>query len=117
MSTWDTKKAMSSSGLDSEMSSPRGPLRDAAQPTIYEIRIRGHLSTQWADWFEGLEIALEENGDTLLIGAVIDQAALYGVLKKVRDLGMPLLSITSLEASQQDESGDDPSGSSPCCSR
>jgi len=60
---------------------------------IYQIRIKGHLSHQWADWFEGLTITLEDNGVTLLRGLVVDQAALYGVLRKVRDLGMPLLAV------------------------
>ena len=60
---------------------------------LYEIRLKGHLDDRWADRFEGLTITLEENGDTLLTGPVIDQAALHGLLKKVRDLGIPLLSV------------------------
>ena len=64
---------------------------------IYQIRIKGHLGQQWTDWFEGLTIALQDNGDTLLTGPVIDQAALFGLLKKVRDLGMPLLSVNRVE--------------------
>ncbi len=76
----------------------------ADQPRIYQIRIKGHLSRQWADWFDGLIITLEEDGDTLLTGPVIDQAALHGLLKKVRDLGMPLLSINSVEPGPQDTS-------------
>jgi hypothetical protein len=59
----------------------------------YQIRIKGHLGPQWADWFEGLTTTLEENGDTLLTGPVVDQAALHGLLKKVRDLGIPLISV------------------------
>jgi hypothetical protein len=62
----------------------------------YEIRIKGHLDDRWAEWFEGLTITLEEDGDTLLSGPVIDQAALYGLLKKVRDSGMPLVSFNQL---------------------
>jgi hypothetical protein len=64
---------------------------------IYEIRIKGHLGRQWADWFEGLTITLEEDGNTLLTGLVVDQAALHGLLKKVRDLGMPLLSVNRVD--------------------
>ena len=75
-----------------------------AQTMVYQIRIKGHLSPQWTDWFEGLTITLGEDGNTLLTGTVIDQAALYGWLKKVRDLGMPLLSINSVETSRQDVS-------------
>ena len=66
---------------------------------IYQIRIKGHLDSQWTDWFDGLTITLEENGDTLLTGPVIDQAALHGLLKKVRDLGMPLVSVSPVEPS------------------
>ena len=66
-------------------------------PTIYEIRVAGHLSPQWADWFEGLTITLEEDGNTLLAGPLADQAALHGLLKKVRDLGMPLVSVVQVQ--------------------
>ena len=64
---------------------------------IYQIRIKGHLGRHWTDWFEGLAITLEDNGDTLLTGPVVDQAALHGVLKKVRDVGMPLVSVSPVE--------------------
>ena len=74
---------------------------DPNQPTIYQIRIRGHLGQQWTDWFPGLTITLEENGDTLLTGPVVDQPALHGLLKKVRDLGMPLLTVHRLESDQK----------------
>ena len=70
---------------------------DPDQPVIYEIRIKGHLGQQWTDWFGGLTITLEENGDTLITGPVVDQAALHGLLKKVRDLGMPLISVNGVE--------------------
>jgi hypothetical protein len=66
------------------------------RPIVYQIRINGHLGGQWRDWFEGLKINLEENGDTLLTGPVVDQSALYGLLRKVRDLGMPLVSVNRI---------------------
>jgi len=69
---------------------------------IYQIRIKGHLSHQWADWFEGLTITLEDNGVTLLRGLVVDQAALYGLLRKVRDLGLPLLAVNRVYPGQAD---------------
>jgi hypothetical protein len=71
--------------------------KDHYEPGLYEIRLKGHLGSQWTDWFEGLTITLEENGNTLLTGPVIDQAALHGLLKKVRDLGLPLLSVSPVE--------------------
>jgi len=80
------------------MSNKLTPQPDSApQPTIYQIRLKGHLDSQWTDWFEGLTITLEEDGNTLLTGPVIDQAALHGLLKKVRDLGMPLVSVSPVE--------------------
>ena len=66
---------------------------DPGQPLVYQIRIKGHLGREWADWFEDLAITLEDNGETLLTGPVVDQAVLYGVLRKVRDVGMPLISV------------------------
>jgi hypothetical protein len=75
---------------------------DADQPLVYQIRIKGHLGQQWAEWFEGLTITLEEDGSTLLTGKVVDQAALHGILKKVRDLGMPLLSVNPAVPDPQD---------------
>ena len=67
------------------------------RPLLYQIRIRGHLSSRWSDWFEGLKITLDDNGDTLLTGLIADQSALHGLLKKVRDLGLPLVSINTLD--------------------
>ncbi len=64
---------------------------------VYQIRLKGQLSGQWTDWFGGLTITLEENGETILTGPVIDQAALFGLLKKVRDLGIPLLSVNQVQ--------------------
>ena len=60
---------------------------------IYEIRLKGHLDDNWVSWFAGMTITLTEAGDTIVTGPVADQAALHGLLKKVRDLGMPLLSV------------------------
>ena len=62
------------------------------QPMVYQIRIKGHLGPQWTEWFGGLSITLEDNGETLLTGPVVDQAALHGLLRKIRDLGIPLIS-------------------------
>ena len=73
---------------------------DPSKPTVYQIRIKGQLDSQWIDWFEGLTITLEDNGDTLLTGPVVDQAALHGLLKKVRDLGMPLVSVNCVDPGQ-----------------
>lgn len=61
---------------------------------IYHIRIRGHLGPQWTDWFEGFAITPEPDGDTMLTGPVVDQAALYGILRRLRDTGLPLISVT-----------------------
>jgi hypothetical protein len=80
---------------------------------IYQIRIKGHLvGQQWTDWFEGLTITLEENGDTLLTGPVVDDPALHGLLKKVRDLGMPLLSVNRVEPDQAGVVDSEPLGDS-----
>jgi hypothetical protein len=67
---------------------------------LYEIRIKGHLDDRWSDWFGGLTITLEEDGNTLLTGLVVDQSELHGLLKKVRDLGMPLVSVNCVDPGQ-----------------
>ena len=67
---------------------------------IYQIRIKGQLEHRWIEWFGDVTIASEENGDTLLTCTVVDQAALHGLLKKVRDLGLPLLSVNRVELDQ-----------------
>ncbi len=73
---------------------------DSSQPTMYQIRIKSHLGPEWTDWFEGLTITLEEDGNTLLTGSMLDQAALYGLLKKVRDLGLLLVSVNPVQFHQ-----------------
>ena len=70
------------------------------QPMLYQIRIKGQLDRKWIDWFENVTIALEEDGDTLITCPVVDQAALHGLLKKVRDLGMPLVSVNRVKPDQ-----------------
>lgn len=79
------------------MSEKYPPTEDHYETGLYEIRIKGHLSPQWIDWFDGLTLTLEDNGDTLLTGPVIDQTALHGLLRKVRDLAMPLISVIRLD--------------------
>jgi hypothetical protein len=84
------------------MSNKLNPQADPGEPMVYQIRIKGQLSREWTDWFEGLTITLEEDGDMLLTGPVLDQAALYGLLKKIRDLGVPLISVNRVEPGQTD---------------
>ena len=90
------------------MSNKPNPDTDFSEPVIYQIRIRGHLGPQWTDWFEGQTLTLEDDAETLLTGPVVDQAALHGLLRKVRDLGMLLVSVNRIEAGQIDESDSKP---------
>jgi dihydroorotase len=76
----------------------QNPITDARDSIVYQIRIKGHLGHGWADWFEGFTILLEDNGDTLLTGPVVDQAALHGLIRKVRDLGIPLISLCRIKS-------------------
>lgn len=75
------------------MSETHASIADQYEGGLYEFRIKGHLDDRWSDWFGGLTITLEDNGDTLLIGPVPDQATLHGLLKRVRDLGLSLISV------------------------
>jgi hypothetical protein len=75
------------------MSKQRTPDIDPEHPTIYQIRIKGQLGPEWDDWFDGLTITQEEDGSTLLTGPVADQSALHGLFKKLRDLGLKLISV------------------------
>ncbi len=84
------------------MSDKHPSTTDPDAPQIYQIRLEGHLGRQWTDWFDGLTITLEDNGDTLMTGPVVDQAALHGLLKKARDLGLPLISVIQV-SSPEDE--------------
>ena len=78
------------------MSNELNPKTDPSQPVVYQIRVKGHLGHEWTDWFEGLTITLEEDGNTLLTGPVVDQAALYALLKKVRDTGLTLIAVNQI---------------------
>jgi len=69
-------------------------------PGLYEIHLKGHLDDRWAAWFSGLTLTREDNGETCLTGTVVDQAALHGLLRKVRDLGMPLVSVMHVQPEQ-----------------
>ena len=83
------------------MSHKLNPETDTSQGLVYQIRIKGHLSSRWTEMFESLSITLEEGGITILTGPVVDQAALYGLLRKVRDLGMPLISVSRINPGQE----------------
>ena len=82
------------------MSDTLDPQTDAGEPMVYQIRVKGHLNSKWKDWFGNLTVTLENDGITLLTGPVIDQAALHGLLKRVRDLGLPLVSVSPVDPGQ-----------------
>lgn len=73
---------------------------EKVEPLIYQIRIKGHLDLKWAGWFSGLSITTLDNGETLLTGPVLDQAALHGLLRKVRDVGLPLVAVIQVKPEQ-----------------
>jgi hypothetical protein len=83
-------------------------LPDAGTDRVYQIRIKGHLGPRWSTWFEDLAITVEDNGDTLLTGPVVDQAALHGLLRKVRDLGLTLLSVVRIGADEHNAPDETP---------
>ena len=93
MKTWQGcgRKAISTGKVKQRMKT------NHPQPEIFEIRLQGHLGEEWTSWFEGMAITLTEGGDTVLTGPVVDQAALHGILKKVRDLGLTLISVNPCE--------------------
>lgn len=76
------------------------------QPIIYQIKLQGHFDAQWAEWFGGLTISTEAEDETVLTGPIIDQAALHGLLRKIRDLGVPLLSVKQVESTRNQNEGD-----------
>jgi hypothetical protein len=82
------------------MSTPHGATDDHHKPGLYEIRLKGHLDVRWADQFERMSFTHTSDGTTILSGPVVDQAALYGLLRKVRDLGLPLLAVTLVDPKQ-----------------
>jgi hypothetical protein len=86
------------------MTNTRPTKTDPGESLIYQIRIRGHLSRHWSDWFSGLTITALDSGETLLTGALVDQAALYSLLKKVRDIGLPLVSVSPMQPDQEEAS-------------
>ena len=79
------------------MSASQAPKGDHPGPDRYEVRVKGHLAGRWAAWFDGLTLTPENDGTTLIEGPVVDQAALHGLLQKVRDTGMPLVSVEQVE--------------------
>ena len=85
------------------MNETQFPTEAHNEPGLYEIRIKGHLNDRWAGWFEGLTLTRDANGETRLTGIVADQSVLHGLLKKVRDLGMPLVSVNRIEPGQTDD--------------
>lgn len=80
--------------------------RRVSKQGIYQIKVKEHLNVQWKDWFDGFEITMQPNEETVLTGSVEDQAALYGLLAKIRDLGLTLLSVNQVESELGQKSQD-----------
>jgi hypothetical protein len=84
------------------MAEPQTPAPDRSEAGRYEIRLTGHLDARWTDWFDGLAVTHDNDGSTVISGQVVDQAALHGLLQRIRDLGLPLLSVRQVEDGQPD---------------
>lgn len=79
------------------------PISVSGEPTVYQIRVKGHLSEQWTDWLEGFTLNRDECGDSIFVGEVVDQAALYGVIRKIRNIGITLVSVNRIESVKNQE--------------
>jgi hypothetical protein len=95
------------------MTERRNPPPHRPEAGRYEIRLTGHLDAHWTAWFDGLTVSHESDGTTVISGPVTDQAALHGVLQRVRDLGLPLLSVIRVESDQTDLAGPEAGGAQP----
>src|SRR5579884_1604875 len=96
----DSQAEMTTTRRTKDMLHESNSNHEKAEPLIYQIRIKGHLDRKWADWFSGLSITAQASGETLLTGPVLDQAMLYGLLRKVRDVGLPLVAVIQVEPEQ-----------------
>ena len=85
------------------MGEPQASTGDPRAPVRYEIRVKGHLDGRWAAWFDGLALSHGSDGTTVLRGPVADQAALHGLLSRVRDLGLPLIAVTQVDPNSEKE--------------
>ncbi len=83
------------------MSGTRGSRNDRREAGRYEIRLKGHLDNRWAAWFDGLSLSHASDGTTVIHGPLADQAALHGLLQKLRDLGLPLVSVTQVDSKKE----------------